>query len=571
MLIDLSFLAVCAVMGLGVFGARGALRVWRGRGLEVAPAATLAQVLATIDHGILITDSDGRLRYWSKNAEEVMGYPPGFLRAGMAIRDLVRVYAEQGVLGPGDIDDVVERKLREFREQPVMQNEMRVPSGRYCIYRRWPTPDGGLLMVAVDISAQKDVELRLQDANESIARTNEQLEARVAARTEALRDARDMAEAANRAKSRFIDNVSHEMRTPLNGVMGTLELLYRSSEDDHLRRRIDFALRSSESLLALINDVLDFAKMTNGEAQLACERFDLEASLRRSMERVRRSAELKGLRLETRLHPNAPRWVVGDERRLSRVIYCLLDNAIKFTATGRIELRLESSASENRDEASTPVLVKVTDTGCGIAASEREHVFGQFSRAQDSHTRIHGGVGLGLAACKQLVSLMGGTIEVDTNPAGGSVFRVEVPMARADAPQVSSGPAGRAPRSSGDRVLVVEDNPLNREVIVAMLESLQLDCDAVSDGLQAVEAVTKESYDLFLMDCQMPRLDGYQATQRIREHESSERAVHTPIVAFTAHGERTDCTAAGMDDYLEKPVRTDTLAAVIDRWIPRAS
>jgi CheY-like chemotaxis protein len=350
---------------------------------------------------------------------------------------------------------------------------------------------------------------------------------------------------------------------------------------------------SAESLLTIVNDILDFSKIEAGKMDLEMLDCDVRRLVDEVVDLLSESARRKGLTLGAVVAPELPALLRGDPGRLRQVLVNLVSNAIKFTERGEIEIRVASSetrvASAEDDHSHLAprysLRFSVCDTGIGISAEARDRLFQAFAQADGSTTRRYGGTGLGLAISRQLVELMGGQIGVESAPGVGSTFWFAIPFERsAVVPgpsrlMVAPGPRAAVPAAPARdaqppadgklRVLVVEDNPVNQRVAVRMLQRLGLGADVASDGLEAVESFSRQPYDLILMDCQMPGLDGYEATARIRQIEGTER--HIPIVAMTAsamRGDRERCLEAGMDDYISKPVTIETLESVLGRWVP---
>ncbi|MCL4801254.1 MAG: response regulator [Burkholderiales bacterium] len=382
--------------------------------------------------------------------------------------------------------------------------------------------------------------------------------------------ARAAAEAASRAKSQFLANMSHEIRTPMNGIVGMAELLASTRLDDRQRRYIEALHRSAESLLDIINDVLDLSKIEAGRLELATTDFDPRATVTEVVELMRVRAEGKGLALELRVADAVPPRVHGDPIRLRQVLTNLVGNAIKFTERGGVRVSIGPEPG-----AAAPMLrVEVADTGIGLTAEQSSRIFEAFTQGDASHTRKYGGTGLGLAISRDLVALMGGEIGVSSLPGRGATFWFTVAVAPASASAAepaAAEPARLAPLAG--RVLLVEDNELNQVVARGMLEALGLTVVTAANGLEAMAALAQRRYDLVLMDCQMPELDGFEATRRIREREAAGGVRRSTIVALTANavsGDRERCIAAGMDDYLAKPFRLTDLHETCSRWL-RAS
>ncbi|HUG51961.1 MAG TPA: PAS domain S-box protein, partial [Vicinamibacteria bacterium] len=375
--------------------------------------------------------------------------------------------------------------------------------------------------------------------------------------------ARQAAQEAARLKSEFLANVSHELRTPLNGVLGMARMLLDTGLDETQKEYAQIIRTSGRELLSVVDAVLDFARAEGGRLEL--EQVDLEPRrvLEEACAALRDDAAAKGLPIQTVAAEAVPERLRGDAARLRQVLEQLLANAVKFTARGSVVVRL-GLVHDGKD--STLIGFEVADTGLGIDAATQERLFQPFVQADGSSTRRYGGAGLGLALSHRIVSAMGGQIGVRSEIGHGSTFWFTVRLAKPGAAE--AGLPADAP-AAGGRVLVVEDNGVNQKVAVAMIESLGYRAEAVGNGLEAVEACARAAYDAVLMDCQMPQMDGYKATAFIRQREGIGH--HTPIVALTASvtaEDRQRCLAAGMDDYLSKPVPREALASALRKWIP---
>ncbi|MCB9550606.1 MAG: ATP-binding protein [bacterium] len=374
-----------------------------------------------------------------------------------------------------------------------------------------------------------------------------------------LNVARVEAQAANLTKTRFLANMSHEIRTPMNGVLNMLDLLRDGQLSDGQRRSVDIAHRSAQALLHLLNDIVDLAKVEAGAINLEHRPFSLERTAREVLEFFSLSAGGKGIELVFAKDDGAPDGVVGDGFRLRQVLVNLVGNALKFTPRGRVTLRLASAADGG-------VLIAVSDTGIGIGAEHLDRIFDPFTQADASSTRRHGGTGLGLAISRQLVEQMKGSLTAESVFGEGSTFTVRLPLARVDhVPEPEQGPTGRE-TFPGARVLIVEDNAINRMVAQKLLARAEITTEVAGDGRVGVDMTLKGDFDLVLMDCQMPEMDGYDATAALRRV-----GYDRPIVALTANameGDREKCLAAGMDDFLTKPLRREALLAALHRWLP---
>jgi TMAO reductase system sensor TorS len=388
-----------------------------------------------------------------------------------------------------------------------------------------------------------------------------------------LRMARDSAEAsesASQLKSQFLANMSHEIRTPMNGVIGMLELLLTTQLTEKQRKFTKTAYSSATALLSIINDILDFSKIEAGKLTLENVSFSLSKILTEVRDLMIRQAEDKGLNLEI-YESNLPPTLVGDPMRIRQVLINLVGNAIKFTEIGHVRVTVDVLS---RRENCVDLRVEVVDTGIGISREQQEIVFESFCQAEDGMSRRFGGTGLGLAIARQLIQLMNGRIGVQSRVGLGSTFWLELPLevseevipARIKAP--SKGQSETISKMNS-RILLVEDNPVNQEVIQEMLLFLGCQACLVSDGQQAVAERENQAYDLILMDCQMPVMDGYQAARNIRMLEQRKGLERIPIIATTAHamqGDREKCMLAGMDDYLCKPFSLAQIHKTIYNW-----
>ena len=379
--------------------------------------------------------------------------------------------------------------------------------------------------------------------------------------------------AATKAKSAFLANMSHEIRTPMNGVIGMIELVSRSKMNEQQKDFISTAKRSAESLMIIINDILDFSKIEAGELAIERVEFDLEQIFTELIHDQRFLANKKGLKFELEKQYVQQVKVVGDPHRITQVLNNLLSNAIKFTESGSIIVQYGLNTLDNHLHLN----VVVTDTGIGVSDTSLPYLFDSFSQADMSTTRNFGGTGLGLAITKQLCELMGGGITAHSKLGEGSVFQFSVQLDTPD-PVAAQKENIHATTSLADfsklRVLLVEDNLINQEVMIAILGSLKINVDVANDGLEAVTILThfqSSTFDLILMDCQMPNLDGYETTRRIRAGDAGELSSKIPIIALTANtmnSEREKCINAGMNEYLTKPINTNALKSILAEYQP---
>lgn len=410
-----------------------------------------------------------------------------------------------------------------------------------------------LVGTATDITEKKDYELALVEAKEA-------------------------AEAASDAKSDFLARMSHELRTPLHGVIGSASLLSSMHLDDESTHLVDTIQLSARVLLSTINDILEISKIEAGHLEMEREAFSIIDCVENTIRVVEGSAKEKSIHLDFHLAEPMPDQILGDFIRLRQVLINLIHNAIKFTDQGSVSLDVRSV---EQDGDTALLRFAVQDTGSGIPEAEQRRLFDPFTQGDTSASRRHDGTGLGLAICSHLVRLMGGEIWIESEVGRGSTFfftiladipsrgTVSMPTPPLAAPPIEPGYADHSPL----HVLVAEDNPVNQKVTAMQLRSLGCTVEITSDGLATLEATSQEDFDLVLMDCQMPELNGFDTTMQIRNQEM-ESGKHLPIVGLTAYATAADrerCLASGMDDYLSKPVTVQDLAAHLARWSQHGS
>ncbi|MCH9651473.1 MAG: response regulator [Deltaproteobacteria bacterium] len=527
-------------------------------------------------------------RVWVNDAFETLtGYSPEEFeevgREGLVHPEDFEV-ASQFVDGPPGINEHQFRIVRKDGQVRWLREKMLVEQ------------KGGSLLVlgaTQDITAQKQAEELLKQGNRSLEdrvreRTraledaNRRLQEEILQRQrteEALRQARDEAEEASQAKSRFLANMSHEMRTPLNGVTGLADLLLGQALTSPARKQVEMLRSSADMLMELIERVLDFSKIEADRLTLENLEFTLEGIEKQLIGVFSQRALEKDLELQIDRDSEVPDRLWGDAARLRQILLNLVDNALKFTRRGSVRVRVEVHEVQ-KDCIWLRFLVR--DSGVGIPQDGIRRLFEPFSQGDQSTARHFGGTGLGLTISQRLAQLMGGEIDVESVVGEGSTFRLLVPFRLGPLPKgptvppmegESSGVSEAAqPFGQGYRVLVAEDNSINQVVIASQLEVLGIACQLAVGGLEALAALEKGSFDLILMDCQMPGLDGYQTTERIRQGESEGH--RAPIIALTASAVQQDldrCFEAGMDDVLSKPYREDQLRAVLNRWLPPRS
>ncbi len=535
---------------------------------ELRESRNFAKRLSESNPGIIyIFDLESRQNiYTNASVEKILGYTPEEITA-------MGTELVSSIVHPEDVGELV-RYYQHFEDNPddVLETEVRVRSKadkwkwltlRSVVFGRGKNGEiQQILGLGTDITPRKQSERRLIQQKQA-------LESAIASA--------QAADSANQAKSEFLANMSHEIRTPMNLIIGTSQLLARTDLTGRQQDLLEVLSRNGNTLLTLINDVLDLSKLEAHELRIEAKPFGLPEMLKTMVLNFKPSTEAKGLDLRLTTSDSLPQTVVGDSFRLQQVLRNLIGNAVKFTAEGYVELQVTRiSAAVNVPSTSQNCYLRfsVQDTGIGIASDNMANLFEPFIQSDASSTRQYGGTGLGLTISRRIIELMDGRIDVDSTLDKGSTFWFEVPLscstdqeggymiAPADAPPENSS------SQSDIRILIAEDNPDNREVVVLLLEGLDYEnVETVTNGRELLERTAKEAYDMILMDCQMPELDGYEATRQLREQNSQNRDI--PVIAMTANamqGDREQCLAAGMNDYISKPLLMDELAETIERW-----
>jgi len=531
-----------------LFIAAGGLIHWHMAGLARARAEigraklTLDQALEAMADGFLLCDAQDRVVAWNRRYLEIFPWLRGAMAIGVPFRHLAETAAPAMVPDGSDADRQtwVERRLAIHSSGNGMYEQGLVHGMViHAIERR--TPEGGVVSVTRDITAAE----------------------------RALSRAKSAAEAANESKSQFLAAMSHEIRTPLNGVLGMNGLLLNTPLSDEQRRYAQLIRSSGQTLLAVINDILDLAKIEAGRMELEIVEFNPLEALDEVVSLLSVRAEAKGLTLKLKAPPDLPLALRGDPSRLRQVLFNLVGNALKFTEHGSVDV--EASWRPLTDER-IEFVIAVRDTGIGIAPDTVPKLFARFMQADATTSRRYGGTGLGLAISREIVDLMDGRIEVDTAVGVGSTFRVVVPMMHGDESVLAAAATTMAAAAElgGLRILVAEDNGVNQILIKAILDHMGHFSDVVANGIETVRQVQVAHYDLVLMDIQMPEMDGEAATRAIRALPSDVATI--PIVAMTANAmveHREAYLACGMDDYVSKPISSRMLAAAIARVTTR--
>jgi signal transduction histidine kinase/CheY-like chemotaxis protein/HPt (histidine-containing phosphotransfer) domain-containing protein len=509
----------------------------------------LEAALENMSQGIMMVDADRRVQVCNHRAMEKLGLPPDLMANHPPFDEVLRWQWQQGEFGRDGED--VEDWLRNFVLAGGIANEpqryeRRRPNGQVLEFRSTPLADGGVVRTYTDITQRKETE-------------------------RVLRAARDEADSAAREKTEFLAMMSHEIRSPMNGLLGIIELLHGTKLEGDQRYMIELAQESATALLGIVNDVLDLSKIEAGAVVPVSEPTALNEMLRCLFKPFGLAAARKDLFLRLDVAEDVPDWIAVDALRLRQILDNLLGNAIKFTGPGgAVELSVSRSATADL------LVLSVRDTGIGMSPEVLDRLFQPFSQADASTTKNFGGTGLGLSISQRLAKLLGGEIEVASAPGRGSTFTLTIPLIVSE-PAIDTGADLISPL--GDeafrhvRVLVAEDQATNRWVIQRQFAKIGVAVDLVEDGHQALAALAEGHFHLLMTDCHMPGMDGVELTQRIRAAESASGAARLPILGLTADVTaemRKRCLAAGMDDVTSKPINLPRLGAVLRRIMSRA-
>ena len=534
-----------------------------------AERTRLFSLLNEIPGSVLLIAPDYSIRYSNRNSREHFGNNLGKL-CYESIKGLSSPC-------PGcPLSDVLAKGTSQVMELPPA-SDGRVYQVHFSLFSDF---DGSPLVMklGIDITERKRSEEAIQKAKDDLERLVQKRTAWILKANEALHDemikhkklekelkcAKEATEAAARAKSEFLANMSHEIRTPLNAIIGTTEIMDGSCMASEEKDCLDTIRKSSEALLAIINDVLDFSKIEGGKMEFESRPFSIRECIELSLNMISSKACKKGLALRYVVAAGVPDFVLGDMNRLLQVLVNLLSNAVKFTDRGKVAVYISSISAEN---GLWEIHFQVLDTGTGIAQESIGRLFQSFSQVDASISRRYGGTGLGLAISKRLVSLMGGEIWADSLPGVGSRFHFTISAApTSDRQSKMPAPAfkaeGRA-QQAPLAILLAEDNPVNQKVALKMLKKIGLAADVAECGVDVISALERKEYDMVLMDVQMPRMDGLEAARQIRERWPERKIKIIALTAYAMGGDRDRCLEAGMDGYISKPIRMEELRSAI--------
>jgi PAS domain S-box-containing protein len=529
-----------------------------------AKESELKAILDAAAAGVVIMDKEGLIRSFNPAAEYIFGYRREET-AGRHIGVLIPALSEESLEAfSGCEENTCERQL-SCRELEAMRKDGMAFALELTV-NAFEDSDGGRMFVGIahDASERKAAEKILKQY------------------TKELEVAKEQAESATQLKSEFLASMSHEIRTPMNGIVGMTEMMLENALSEGQRVRAESIYDSAENLMVIINDILDFSKIEAGKLTLEPRTLNLKAELEEVVTLFGAKAAKNHVNLILDYPDSVPEYMVGDSVRIKQIFGNLISNAIKFTSYGYVRSHVERLPCDK--EGHSVVRVSVQDTGVGIPKEKVGLIFEKFSQADASTTRRFGGTGLGLAICRQLTAMMDGEIEVESEEGKGSVFRFSIRLK--DATEAGAAeyvrrkkserrergyPAGANVMFKDVSVLLAEDNRINRMLATEMLTGLGCKADHAENGKEAIKAATEKAYDVILMDCHMPEMDGYESARRINFLKKNGVVRNVPIVALTANAlkeDKEECMKSGMQDYLSKPLHKKDLSAMLQKWIP---
>lgn len=506
-------------------------------------------LVESLQEVVFQTNIDGNWSYLNKAWHEMTGF------------------AAEETIGKSYLDYIHpdERFKNILKFKPLMDRKVDHVSHQ----TRYLCKDGSYRWVEVFVRLNLDTDNQILGSTGTLVDITQRKETE-----EVLIAAREAAIESSQAKTAFLANMSHEIRTPMNGVIGMTTLLLNTSLEEKQLEYVKTVKHSAEALLELINDILDFSKIEAGKMDLENSTFHFSKLLSETIDILKYSADKNSTSLSYTVGPGISEYLIGDAFRIRQILTNLIGNAIKFTHSGRVDV-FASLIKEVDDQLELEFAVR--DTGIGIAQDSLKKIFDSFSQADNSMTRKYGGTGLGLSITKRLVHLMNGQIMVESELGKGSIFSFTIKLKKANDLDIQENvhKLRKDAQTSNNstykaKVLIAEDNKINQKVILGLLLKTNYQVQIVENGINAIEAMVKDNYDIILMDCQMPELDGYEAAKAIRLKEIALARIRIPIIAVTAHAmesEKIKCLQAGMDDFLTKPLNATKLIEMIEKWL----